>query len=204
MGATVIGYRGAAGPRLQWVSKVERMPVARKLLDDLRVQHDRNFGWALACCGWHREQAEDVLQEAYMRVLEERAVFAGQSSATTWFFAVIKRVALEAHRAQKRRAVLNLRAVRLTASEEAAGIGADGMADGVLDNEMAATLRSALMRLSRRQREVLHLVFYSELTLEEAAVILQISLGSARTHYHRGKLRLARLLNLDEVDDNDT
>ncbi|MDZ7784041.1 MAG: RNA polymerase sigma factor [Halioglobus sp.] len=179
--------------------------MARTLLDDLQAQHARNFGWSLACCGWQRDLAEDVLQEAYLRVLEERAVFSGRSSATTWFFAVIKRVASETRRARQRRAILNLRAVRMAGHVEDAAAAAEGdAADSALRDETAAALRAALLQLSRRQREVLHLVFYNELTLEEAAVTLRISLGSARTHYHRGKLRLAQLLNLERDDESDT
>ena len=82
--------------------------MARALLDDLRAQHARNYGWSLACCDWQRELAEDVLQEAYLRVLDGRAAFAGQSSASTWFFAVIRRVAGETRRAQQRRSILGL------------------------------------------------------------------------------------------------
>ena len=64
-------------------------------------------------------------------------------------------------------------------------------------DESVQQLQQALMQLPVRQREVLHLVFYAELTLESTAEILAISLGSARTHYHRGKERLAELLKLD-------
>jgi RNA polymerase sigma-70 factor (ECF subfamily) len=51
-----------------------------------------------------------------------------------------------------------------------------------------------LSRLSRRQRELLHLVFYQELTVEQAAEVLRIPVGTARTHYERGKSRLRGLL----------
>ena len=56
-------------------------------------------------------------------------------------------------------------------------------------------LRHLLSRLSPRQRDLLHLVFYQELTIEEAAGVLHISIGSARTHYTRGKSRLRELLS---------
>jgi RNA polymerase sigma-70 factor (ECF subfamily) len=52
----------------------------------------------------------------------------------------------------------------------------------------------ALGQLAERQREVLHLVFYQELTIEQAAGVMHISIGTARTHYERGKARLRELL----------
>ncbi|MGH8134304.1 MAG: RNA polymerase sigma factor, partial [Steroidobacteraceae bacterium] len=64
-------------------------------------------------------------------------------------------------------------------------------------HERNKRLSAAVGRLSRRQREVLHLVFYQDLTIEESAQALGLSLGSARTHFERGKQRLRALLQED-------
>jgi RNA polymerase sigma-70 factor (ECF subfamily) len=48
--------------------------------------------------------------------------------------------------------------------------------------------------LPERQRDVLHLVFYQDLTIAQAAEVLGVALGTARVHYERGKARLRALL----------
>ncbi len=161
------------------------------LIEVLEAQHADNYGWALACCDWRQSDASDVLQEAYLRVLDGRAQFSSKASERTWFFGVVRRVAQE----QRRKAQRWWKPGWATEAEEPQTELEDDVAQA--DAE-ARALREALMQLSARQREIMHLVFYAELTLEEAASALDIGLGSARTHYHRGKQKLAELLNVED------
>jgi len=157
------------------------------LRDRLAALHPDCYGWALACCGRDRSDAEDVLQRAYVKILDGRARFRGSSSLRTFVFGVIRMTARE-----------DQRRVRLFANSTSPG---SDRADqrplpdaAAFEGERREQLLHALTLLSARQREVLELVFYHEMTIAEAAVVMNVRMGSARTHYERGKARLRALL----------
>lgn len=157
---------------------------------ELERHHTAAFGWARCCCPGARDQAEDVLQAAYLKVLDGRARFERRSTFRTWLFGVIRRTAAE----QRRRALIaQLMGLRWLGERDEPE--APSPADDLDRTESSARVRSALDHLSARQRSVLHLVFYQDLTLSDAAAVLGISVGSARRHYERAKARLRTLLS---------
>src|SRR5712692_2787856 len=167
--------------------------------EDLAAQleqlHAAAFGWALSCCGWDRPAAEDVLQASYLKILDGRARFDARSGFRTWVFGVIRRTAQEARRRAGVARWLPLG--RLFMGPE----GADERPDPHSTIERAdatARLERALAALSARQRAVLHLVFYEDLTIAEAATVLGVTLGTARTHYERGKRALREMLDQED------
>ncbi len=169
---------------LQATDVVSRMDRA-ELECALERLHAASFGWALGCCGRNRDDAEEVLQTVYLKVLDGKARFDGRSSLKTWLFAVIRHTALAYRRT---RWIRSLALMRMPLPE---------WPDLERECERSAEakrLLAALRRLAPRQREVLELVFYHDMTIEEAGAALRISVGSARVHYARGKKRLEALL----------
>ncbi len=156
----------------------------------LEELHPASFAWALGCCGGDRAEAEEVLQTTYLKILDGRARFGERSSLKTWLFAVIRRTARSRGR---RRAVRRALLERWRESTPPPRVRSDPAAR-LGRAERAARVRRALAGLSRRQREVLELVFFHELSVREAAEVMGVGLGSARVHYDRGKKRVLQRL----------
>lgn len=167
-----------------------------ELEERLTGLHADSFGWALSCCGWNDAEAEDVVQTTYVKVLSGQARWSGRSSFRTWLFGVVRLTALE-HR--RREASLARRAEHAVQEWQTTRDPEPEPDRALLDHERAHRLREALDALPDRQREVVHLVFYQGLTVAEAGEVMGVSVGSARTHYHRGKNRLRTLLSREET-----
>lgn len=165
-----------------------------ELISQLEALHADAFGWAMHCCEGDHARAQDVLQNAYAKVLQERAAFDGRSQVKTWWFGVIRFTANEEGRRVRYRESLLGRLMSWVTHETALDSQPSPSRQLELD-EQSHHLRAMLARLPARQAEVLHLVFYQDLTLDAAAGVMDISPGSARQHYERGKARLRALLS---------
>ena len=154
----------------------------------LEQHHAAGYGWALSCCRGNAVEAEDVLQTVYLKIVEGKARYDGASTFRTWLFAVIRRTAADEYR---RRARWWLTAGELTRETQMQKPTLAQQLEETVEQAQRCTLfRNGLATLSARQQEVLRLVFYHDLTIEEAANIMGVSIGSARTHYERGKQAL--------------
>lgn len=151
----------------------------------LETHHSESYGWALNCCAYSSVEAEAVLQTVYLKALMGKARYDGKASFKTWLFAVIRRTAADERRRQTLRRLLLDR--RQASPDPKVAERPD---EAVYRAELQRLVRKALIRLPRRQREVLQLVFYHDLSLAEAAQVMGVSIGSARTHYERGKKQL--------------
>lgn len=155
---------------------------------DLRSQlaalHRESHVWALRCCAGMPARAEDVLQDSYLKILDGRARFGGRSSFKTWLLALIRYTALDETRKFARHGA------RLADLEEAPEQCTESLDVTVMRDECHGDLRALLATLPQRQQEALTLVFYHDLSIAEAADVMGVTVGTARTHYERAKKQL--------------
>jgi RNA polymerase sigma factor (sigma-70 family) len=151
----------------------------------LETLHSESYGWALSCCARSPVDPEAVVQTVYLKVLLGSARYDGKASFKTWLFSVIRRTAADE---QRRQILRHLLLKRHQVSSPLAAV--ERPDEAFYRTELQRLVREVLAQLPRRQREVLQLVFYHDMSLAEAAQVMDISLGSARKHYDRGKKKL--------------
>ena len=162
---------------------------------ELEKLHVASFGWAMSCCRHNHSEAEEVLQSVYLKILQGKARYDGGCKLQTWLFSVIRKTAISERRKTLVRTLANF-PNGFSSSEVEPAIDPDAELER---SEMQQRFRLALENLPRRQRETLHLVFYQDLSLREAAEVMGVSIGSARQHYERGKKHLRQALDREEV-----
>ena len=169
---------------------VNNSQVSRKALEAI---HSQLYGWALTRCGFDGSAAEDLMQEAYVAVLSGAARFDNKSSLKTFLFGVVQNLA----RSRFRQIASRMRL--LTAYT--AGAEEQGQDEARVDDRESRQVWKAVEALPARQRDVTELVFCRDMTIEEAAVVMGVSVGTGRVHYDRAKKALAgRLTALRNTD----
>lgn len=165
------------------------MTNPKAIADQLAMLHKVAYRWARQCCYYQDDFAKDALHTAYLRILEGKAKYKEKGNFKSWLFGVIRFCALEQTR--KRHEYSSLEVV----DDQ---LGYVSHQEDLLDG---AFYEGIIQKLAPRQAEVLTLVFYHNLTIEDAAQVMEIGIGSARTHYARGKQNLKKLLKPNAIEE---
>lgn len=157
----------------------------------LLVARHRDRMWAVALRTMrHREEAADALQEAYISAFRRAETFRGGSKVTTWLHRVVVNACLDRIRRNKVR-----RAEPLPENPDRAMIMASAsQTDHVEVQERRSSVAAALNELNADQRAALVLVDMEGYSVQEAAEILGCAVGTVKSRCHRGRTRLAPLL----------
>ncbi|HVR71232.1 MAG TPA: sigma-70 family RNA polymerase sigma factor [Vicinamibacteria bacterium] len=141
------------------------------------------------------DEALDVVQETFVKAFQHAARWDARSEVGSWLTRIGINQAIDRYRRVRRR----------RASEEPIEDGAGDhdrrWSDSgpsperqVMGHEMGARLAGALRGLPERQRAIVVLRHYEEMTLEEIARTLGLSLGTVKSSLHRAVHRLRERL----------
>ena len=138
------------------------------------------------------DDAEDVMQEAFLKAFEKLDTYRGAVSFGAWLKRIVINKALDFLRVKKEQLSL----------EDAGEVGE--MVDEPIDTGeveyRAEEIKKAIYDLPEGYRIVLSLILLEGYDHEEVSTILNISNATSRTQYHRAKKRLIELLKRNSYD----
>ena len=138
-------------------------------------------------------EAEDVMQDAYVRAYQHLRQFAGRAKFSTWLTRIAVHEALaRAHRGKRYDALEGLSAVQGEAMKFASA--APSPEQEVATAQSHAILEEAILSLPESYRTVLMMRDIEELTTAEAAESLDITEQNVKVRLHRARALLRREL----------
>jgi RNA polymerase sigma-70 factor (ECF subfamily) len=164
---------------------VDRQTLDRLMLDHLPAAQR----FAVRLCG-DVAQAEDVLHDAIVRAATNWKSFAGRSKFKTWLFSIIVNVWRDRFRGKP-----EAQPLEMEPADPRAAI------DPIESAEIGQIVAGKISSLPPRQREVLVLIAFEQLSASEAAGVLGISQENVRVNLFHARQRLKQELApyLDET-----
>jgi RNA polymerase sigma-70 factor (ECF subfamily) len=147
----------------------------------------------------HPDDAQDVVQEAFLNAYQSLESFKGDALFFTWLYRIAFNTAISLKR--KQRVTLSI-----DASQDSDGHGIDphDPADdahpgwAMEQAEQERKIHAALVRLSSEHRTVLVMKDMEGRKYEDMAELLDVPIGTIRSRLHRARLELRQLLEQDE------
>ena len=162
----------------------QRDPI---LIDSLIQQYQyRLFRYLLMITG-NREEAEDLFQETWIRVLERGHQYNQRWKFETWLFSIARHLTIDFRRRRQLQSLdALLQPVGTSRPLELEDTATSSAFEQVFQGEEGVSVANALARLPSSYREVLTLRFHEEMQLEEIARVVDSPVSTVKSRLYRG------------------
>lgn len=140
---------------------------------------------------WHirtlvliHDDADDVLQNTFIKIFRSIDKFRGDSALYTWMFRIGTNESLSFLKSRAKKMNLSFEDVQ---QERVNNLKSDPYFDG---DELELSLQEAIVRLPEKQQMVFRMKYFQEMKYEEMSEILGTSVGSLKASYHHAKKKI--------------
>ena len=151
-------------------------------------QYSEKLYWKVRRIVLSHEDANDVLQNVFIKVWNNLQNFQGKSSLSTWLYRIAINESLDFLRKQKM--------ADMVSSDEDLSVSSRLMSDEYFDgDEIQARLQEAVAGLPEVQRTVFNLKYFEEMKYSEISQILNTSEGALKASYHLAVKKITEYLH---------
>jgi len=149
----------------------------RKAFEAVVRQYSEQLYWMIRRMVLTHDDANDVLQNTFLKAWNGLASFHGDSKVSTWLSRIAINESVDFLRRQKTRAAVS--------TDDAQSLAGTLLADTYFDgDETQALLQQAIAKLPDVQRTVFQLRYFEDMKYSEMSRILNTSEGSLKASYH--------------------
>ena len=163
----------------------------QKIIADLRDASKRDLAfhvlvktyqerlyWHIRKMVMNHDDADDVLQNTFMKVWRSIDSFREESSLYTWLYRIATNESITFLNLKKKKTLISL-------TEENEYLMDNLMSDPYFEgDEIQLKLQKAILRLPEKQRIVFNMKYFDEMKYEDMAQILETSVGALKASYH--------------------
>ena len=165
------------------------MSENEKIFNQIVRDYSERLWWHVRRFVNSHEDADDLLQEIFIKVWAALPSFRGESQLFTWVWRIATNETLNHLRKEKVRAALKFSSVD---AEMERRIQADPYFKGT---EAERELAKAVLKLPDKQRQVFIMRWWDDLSYEEMSEITGTSVGSLKASYHIAQEKIRSLVS---------
>lgn len=163
---------------LQLISSLSNPSTQRRAFEQVVRQYSEQLYWQIRRIVLTHEDANDVLQNTFIKAWQGLEGFHGDSKLLTWLSRIAINESLDFMRRQKN-------VLTVSADDDEGGVANMLMADDYFDgDETEAQLQQAIARLPDVQRTVFQLRYFEQMKYSDISRMLNTSEGALKASYH--------------------
>jgi len=168
------------------------MDELEQIFNSIVKQYTERLYWHVRRMVGSHEDADDLLQEIFIKIWNALPTFRGEAQLYTWIWRIATNEALNFLRKEKVRALLRFASTDDLVAQK---IQADPFFNGT---ETEREFAKSVARLPEKQRLVFIMRWWDELSYEEISAITGTSVGALKASYHIAQEKVK--LNLSESE----
>jgi RNA polymerase sigma-70 factor (ECF subfamily) len=157
---------------------------------ELMDRYQERVYWHIRRLVHYHEDADDVLQNTFVKVFKNIAKFKGDSTLFTWIYRIATNESIT-HLKKKKRSM-----AESIDGEAPIFLKADEHFDG---DKATLLLKSAIANLPEKQMLVFNMRYYEELSYQEISEVCETSIGSLKASYHHAVKKIEEFLKNNEA-----
>lgn len=169
------------------IARLQDPKTQRQAFEDVVNHYGQQLYWQIRRLVTYHDDADDVLQNTFIKVWTNLSAFRGESKLSTWLFKIAYNESIT---------FLNHKRETLSLDESESSVTNQLESDPYFDgDETQVMLQEAMNQLPEKQRAVFQMKYFDDMKYEDISAITGTSVGALKASYHHAVKKIEDFFN---------